>query len=139
MIEVNQICDGDPLEFAVMVREAIGESRHHVTMSKETYERVIAGRYTPEGWLDAAFRFLLDREPKESILGRFDVTVISRYFPEFERGDATLPFAALINAETLSKDAPLQRSVSVGDYYCNPILPAFASSLGAAVIFRKAK
>jgi hypothetical protein len=46
---------------------------------------VIAGRYTPEGWLDAAFRFLLDREPKESILGRFDVTVISRYFPEFER------------------------------------------------------
>ena len=30
-------------------------------------------------------RFLLDREPKECILGRFDVTVISRYFPEFER------------------------------------------------------
>jgi 2-polyprenyl-6-methoxyphenol hydroxylase-like FAD-dependent oxidoreductase len=27
----------------------------------------------------------LDREPKESILRRFDVTVISRYFPEFER------------------------------------------------------
>jgi hypothetical protein len=35
--------------------------------------------------LEAAFRFLLDREPKESILGRFEVTVISRYFPEFER------------------------------------------------------
>jgi hypothetical protein len=35
--------------------------------------------------IEAAFRFLLDREPKESILGRFDVTVISRYFPEFER------------------------------------------------------
>ena len=35
--------------------------------------------------LEAAFRFLLDREPKEAILGRFDVTVISRYFPEFER------------------------------------------------------
>jgi hypothetical protein len=28
---------------------------------------------------------LLDREPKESILRRFDVTVISRYFPEFEQ------------------------------------------------------
>jgi len=28
---------------------------------------------------------LLDREPKESILRRFDVTEISRYFPEFER------------------------------------------------------
>ena len=40
---------------------------------------------TPERCLEAAFRFLLDREPKESILRRFDVTVISRYFPEFER------------------------------------------------------
>jgi hypothetical protein len=35
--------------------------------------------------LEAAFRFLLDREPKESILRRFNVTAISRYFPEFER------------------------------------------------------
>ena len=35
--------------------------------------------------IEAAFRFLLDREPKESILGRFDVMVIKRYFPEFER------------------------------------------------------
>ena len=34
---------------------------------------------------EATFRFLLDREPKESILTRFDVTVIARYFPEFER------------------------------------------------------
>jgi hypothetical protein len=30
-------------------------------------------------------RFLLDRKPKESVLSRFDLTVISRYFPEFER------------------------------------------------------
>ena len=36
-------------------------------------------------YLEAAFRFLLDREPKESILRRFDVMTISRYFPEFER------------------------------------------------------
>jgi hypothetical protein len=36
----------------------------------------------------ASFRFLLDREPRQSILGRFDLAVISRYFPEYE---ATLP------------------------------------------------
>ena len=29
------------------------------------------------------FRFLLDREPKEAILARFDISVIGRYFPEF--------------------------------------------------------
>jgi hypothetical protein len=32
----------------------------------------------------ACFDFLLEREPKESILRSFDVTVIGRYFPEFE-------------------------------------------------------
>ena len=44
-----------------------------------------AAQAPPERYLEAAFRFLLDREPKESILRRFDVTAISRYFPEFER------------------------------------------------------
>ena len=85
MIEVKRTGDGDPLAFEVRVRDPNGESRHHVTMSKKTSDKLTAGRQTPERLLEAAFRFLLDREPKESILGRFDVTVIPRYFPEFER------------------------------------------------------
>ena len=84
-IEVRRTADGDPLEFAVVVREGRDESRHHVTMSRETCQRLTAGRLKDVTCIEAAFRFLLDREPKESILGRFDVTVISRYFPEFER------------------------------------------------------
>lgn len=85
MIEVKRTGDGDPLEFEVVVRAGNGESRHRVTMTKQTCERLTAGRHTPERCLEAAFRFLLDRESKESILARFDVTVISRYVPEFER------------------------------------------------------
>ena len=85
MIQVRRTADGDPLEFEVVVREGKGETRHHVTMSQETCGRLTAGEHTPERCLEAAFRFLLDREPKESILSRFDVTVISRYFPEFEQ------------------------------------------------------
>jgi hypothetical protein len=86
MVEVRRTGEGDPLAFQVVVREGQGESRHDVTMSREVCERLTAGRHTPEQCLEAAFRFLLDREPKESILNRFDdVTVISRYFPEFER------------------------------------------------------
>ena len=42
------------------------------------------GPAPPEHCVKAAFRFLLDREPKEAILSRFDVSVISRYFPDFE-------------------------------------------------------
>jgi hypothetical protein len=85
MIEVRRISEGRSLDFEVIVREAGGETRHHVTMSREMCNRLTGGNHTPERCLEAAFRFLLDREPKESILGRFDVTVISRYFPEFER------------------------------------------------------
>ena len=85
MIQVRRTADGDPLEFEVVIREGKGETRHHVTMSQETCGRLTAGKHTPERCLEAAFRFLLDREPKESILSRFDVTVISRYFPEFEQ------------------------------------------------------
>jgi hypothetical protein len=85
MIEVRRAAEGDPLRFAVVVREGQGETRHDVTMSRQAHERFTGGAHTPERLLEAAFRFLLDREPKESILGRFDVTVISRYFPEFER------------------------------------------------------
>ena len=84
-IEVRRTGEGDPLAFEVVVREGKGETRHRVTMSRGTCERLTAGRHTPERSIEAAFRFLLDREPKESILGRFDVTIISRYFPEFER------------------------------------------------------
>jgi hypothetical protein len=85
MIQVRLTGEGDPFTFDVVVSEGKGETRHRVTMSRETCERLSAGKHTPERCLEAAFRFLLDREPKESILRRFDVTEISRYFPEFER------------------------------------------------------
>jgi len=54
-------------------------------MARDTCERLTAGTHTAERCIEAAFQFLLDREPKESMLRRFDVTVISRDFPEFER------------------------------------------------------
>jgi hypothetical protein len=85
MIAVKRTGDGDPLQFDVAVRDQDGESRHHVTMSYATCERLSAGKHEAERCVEAAFRFLLDREPKEAILGRFDVSVIARYFPEFEQ------------------------------------------------------
>jgi hypothetical protein len=85
MIEITSCGSDNGFEFEVVVREPGGESRHHVTMDRSTYERLTGGRHTAQHCLEAAFRFLLDREPRESIMGRFDVTVISRYFPEFEQ------------------------------------------------------
>ena len=84
-IEVTRRPASDPPQFAVVVKEGRSESRHLVTMSAAQCERLTKGRGAPEACIAAAFRFLLDREAKESILARFDVGVISRYFPEFER------------------------------------------------------
>jgi hypothetical protein len=85
VIKVERAGEGDPLEFEVIVCAGNGETRHHVAMARDTCERLTMGTHTPERCIEAAFRFLLDREPKESILRRFDITVISSYFPEFER------------------------------------------------------
>jgi len=85
MIEITPTEKGDPLKFRVVVREGGTESRHDVTLSRADHVRLTHGRYSPGQCIDAAFRFLLEREPKEAILGAFDVGVISRYFPEFER------------------------------------------------------
>jgi hypothetical protein len=81
-ISVTATRDGDPLAFDVTVFEGGSETRHDVTLSQADYVRLACGA-TPERVIEAAFRFLLDREPKESILRRFDLSVISRYFPEF--------------------------------------------------------
>ncbi len=84
MISVTRVSDPDPFEFDVTVSEGGSETRHRVTMKESTYDSLTGGEATPERCVEAAFEFLLDREPKESILSSFDVTVISRYFPEFE-------------------------------------------------------
>ena len=85
MIEVRRLAGAESLEFEAIVRDAKGETRHQVTMAHEVCQRLTGGRSSPELCIEAAFEFLLAREPKESILPRFDLTVISRYFPEFER------------------------------------------------------
>ena len=84
MIEVRCTGTGDPLTFEVAVGEGADMSRHHVTMDQATQGQ-LGGGHDPERVVEAAFAFLLDREPKESILPSFNITVISRYFPEFEK------------------------------------------------------
>ncbi len=84
-IEVQKTDHGDTYELQVTVKEGRGESRHRVTLRKADYERLSGGRVSPEALVTESFRFLLEREPKEAILGSFDLTVIGRYFPEYER------------------------------------------------------
>lgn len=70
--------------FEVRVAAGGGATRHRVVLTAAAHAR-LAPDHPPERLIAAAFRFLLDREPKEAILARFDLPVIARYFPEFER------------------------------------------------------
>jgi hypothetical protein len=70
--------------FHVAVREGDASTEHTVTLTSADHERLGAGHRSPEDLVRAAFEFLLEREPKESILPSFDLPVIGHYFPEFE-------------------------------------------------------
>ncbi len=62
-----------------------GMTRHRVRVSRSDLARLAPGAPDPEDLVRASFRFLLEREPKESIRPSFDLTVIGRYFPDYER------------------------------------------------------
>lgn len=84
-IEVKRTDHEDSYEFQVIVKEGRGESHHRVTLRKADYQELAAGKASPEDLVTESFRFLLEREPKESILHSFDLMVISHYFPEYRR------------------------------------------------------
>lgn len=69
-------------EYTVRVRDSGGTSRHRVTVPGADLERY-GGDARAEALLEASFRFLLEREPKEAILSRFEISVIESYFPEY--------------------------------------------------------
>jgi hypothetical protein len=74
-----------PGEYRVRVTDGRSETSHVVTLRPEDCQRLAGGTAQPEELLKRSFEFLLEREPKESILARFDLPVIARYFPEYER------------------------------------------------------
>jgi hypothetical protein len=80
-----QVEKADASHFRVRVVEAGSESVHQITLDPKDLARLAGVTLEPEELIGKSFEFLLEREPKESILSRFDLSVISRYFPEYER------------------------------------------------------
>lgn len=70
--------------FEVTLSERGESTTYTVTLKKADYEHLSQGRATAERLVKASFQFLLEREPKESILRRFDLPRIGYYFPEYE-------------------------------------------------------
>lgn len=71
----------------------LGGGRFRVTVDSATTHEVevtagfiekVGWKGTPEELLRRSFEFLLEREPKESILAKFELPDIARYFPDYE-------------------------------------------------------
>jgi hypothetical protein len=73
------------MAFLVTVREGKSATQHRVSMTQATYQKLTGGNVPAPRCIEAAFKFLLDHEPKESILSGFDVSIIGTYFPSLSR------------------------------------------------------
>lgn len=85
-IDVSATPDADGWTTTVLVTDSDGSSsRHEVTVTRAALDRLVPGADDPVDLVRRSFVFLLERESKESILRSFDLMVIGRYFPEYER------------------------------------------------------
>lgn len=69
----------------VTVTDDLSSRLFEVSVSGAELSRLDPGAAEPADLVRRSFEFLLAREPKESILGSFGLSVIGRYFPEYER------------------------------------------------------
>ena len=84
-ISVSRADAPDGWMMTVRVAERGSATEYRVELSRDYHVKLTQGCATPEQLAEASFRFLLEREPKESILRSFEMPVIARYYPEDEQ------------------------------------------------------
>lgn len=87
-IEIAERPQSAPTLFDVAVTDAGGTSRHAVCFDDWAERKAAAIGCSADMLVEAAFRFLLEREPKEAILREFALSVIARYFPAVDQAIA---------------------------------------------------
>jgi hypothetical protein len=87
LVEVHAEDKGDRWLCTVSVDHAGQRTRHAVTVGPADVDRWADGnkREDVESLVTRSFDFLLERESPSSILSSFDLSVIQRYFPEYDR------------------------------------------------------
>ena len=83
-IETECQPDGDGWRCRVVLSDDRGMGEHVVRLNRDTLERLAPGAIAPDDLVRRSFKFLLEREPRASILREFDLPLIGRYFPEYE-------------------------------------------------------
>lgn len=57
---------------------------HEVNVRADYAQKLTGGKISSTQLVEKSFEFLLEREPNTSILRSFDLSVIARYFPNYE-------------------------------------------------------
>jgi hypothetical protein len=81
MVKITVAASGQDV-YRVTIEEGESRTTHDVTVTADDVERYALSA-SVEQLVEASFRFLLEREPKESILSRFPLPVIERYFSDY--------------------------------------------------------
>ena len=58
-------------------------TKHVVSVTDQMLLNLTNNKISKEELLNFSFKFLLEREPNTSILSKFEIIVISKYFPEY--------------------------------------------------------
>jgi hypothetical protein len=87
MTEIDVGCapDGDAWRCRVQLTDDRGSGEHLVRVTRADLGRLAPGATDAEDLVRRSFEFLLEREPRTSILREFDLPIIGRYFPEYEQ------------------------------------------------------
>jgi hypothetical protein len=83
-IDVVTRAAGEGWDCDVTVADDAGEARYTVHVAPDDLARLAPAADQPTDLVRASFEFLLEREPRGSILRSFDLPVIGRYFPGYE-------------------------------------------------------
>jgi hypothetical protein len=86
MVTVHAEPKGDGWLCTVRVDHGGAHTEHSVKVSRKDVDRWGRGsdHVDVESLVARSFAFLLEREPPNAILGTFDLSVIQRYFPEYD-------------------------------------------------------
>ena len=70
-------------KFEITVNKKL-TTKHTVLLTDEYYDSLTKKKISKKKLLEYSFYFLLDKESNTSILSSFELSIISKYFPEYE-------------------------------------------------------
>lgn len=80
--EINQSEKG--WTFLVELGHGDNLIEYYVDLDRDYWTQLTSGRLEPARLIEATFKFLLEKEPKEMIMKKFNLNNVTKFFPQYE-------------------------------------------------------